>query len=290
MTKSSHHGLLGLWIVIISLIFILALSIPLLRYLQKERNNTLPKKAQKYENYSYIPKIEKRYESRSSIKDNRNAVAILIDDIGWDREIVEEFIKINAPISFSILPHLHLSETIAEEINRFDRDILLHLPMEPHGYPDIDPGIGAIISSMTTKDLEYELTKDINSVPFIIGINNHMGSKLTEDEYIMRVILNIIRKKDLFFLDSITSSKTVAFRVAKELGLKTAQRKLFLDNIEEIDYISRQIMKLAEIAKKNGSAIGIGHPYKVTAKALKEMIPKLREEGIDIVPISMMVK
>ncbi len=289
MRKSSHHGIYWLWVVIISLIIILVLSISLVRYLQREGDNRLLKKAQKYENYNHIQEVEK-HAGGPPVKYAGNIVAILIDDIGWDRDIVEELLDIDAPISFSILPHLPLSGTIAEEINRFDRDILLHLPMEPYGYPDVDPGIGAIISNMTTEDMEYELTKDINSVPYIIGINNHMGSKLTEDEYIMRVILKMIRENDLFFIDSITSSRTVAFKVAKELGLKTAQRKLFLDNTEDIDYINRQIMKLGEIAKKDGSAIGIGHPYKVTAAALREMIPKLREEGIEIVPISIMVE
>ncbi|MFV1951072.1 MAG: divergent polysaccharide deacetylase family protein [Nitrospinota bacterium] len=289
MRKPSHHGIYRLWVVIISLIIILVLSISLVRYLQREGDNRLLKKAQKYENYNHIREVEK-HASGPPVKYAGNIVAILIDDIGWDRDIVEELLDIDAPISFSILPHLPLSGTIAEEINRFDRDILLHLPMEPYGYPDVDPGIGAIISNMTTEDMEYELTKDINSVPYIIGINNHMGSKLTEDEYIMRIILKMIREHDLFFIDSITSSRTVAFKVAKELGLKTAQRKLFLDNTEDIDYINRQIMKLGEIAKKDGSAIGIGHPYKVTAAALREMIPKLMEEGIEIVPISTMVK
>ncbi|MBI5183868.1 MAG: divergent polysaccharide deacetylase family protein [Nitrospinae bacterium] len=280
---SSHRGgIYKLWGIIISLIVFISISIPIVRYLQREGNSYIQKKVEKsYRDYNHIPRV-KRYTTK-------NSVAILIDDIGWERNRAEEFLKIDAPISFSILPHLPLSETIAEEINRFDRDILLHLPMEPHGYPHTDPGIGAIMSNMRVEDLEYELTKDINSVPYIIGINNHMGSKVTEDKNIMRIILKMLQKRDLFFLDSITSSNTVAFKVARDMGIKSAQRKLFLDNIQEIDYIKRQIMRLGEIAKRDGSAIGIGHPHKVTAAALREMIPELRKEGIDIIPISRMV-
>lgn len=203
--------------------------------------------------------------------------------------IAEKFLELNAPISFSILPGLRFSRLLAKKANELDRDVLLHLPMEPDNYPGKNPGPGTLLSKMSPEELDQQLLKDLDAVPFLVGTNNHMGSRLTEDEKIMRLIMERIKEKDLFFLDSRTSPDSVAYQIAKEYGIKAAARNVFLDNEKDVELISRQIIKLAEKALKNGSAIGIGHPHKNTLLALQQTLPKLAKLGIEIVPVSQLV-
>lgn len=216
-------------------------------------------------------------------------VAIIIDDLGYNMDIAEKLLQLDVPISFSILPKLRYSKLIAIRANELNYDVLLHLPMEPNNYPSKNPGPEALVSGMNPQEMEEQLLKNLDAIPYLRGINNHMGSKLTEDEEIMHLIMEKIKFRDLFFLDSRTSPRTVAYKVAKEYGVKAAERNIFLDNENDIEIIGQQIIKLGEIAMKNGSAIGIGHPYQNTLLALQQIIPKLKENGIKITPISQLV-
>ncbi|RJP56223.1 MAG: divergent polysaccharide deacetylase family protein [Deltaproteobacteria bacterium] len=216
-------------------------------------------------------------------------VAIVIDDLGYNNGNAEELLKIDAPLTFSIFPHGPYSKSLAQKAHTMGRDVMLHLPMEPYEYPQKNPGNGALLLAMNNEDLLKKLGADIGSVPFIKGVNNHMGSKFTEDEEKMRVVLNELEKRDLFFLDSRTSKNTVGYSVAKEMGIKVAERNIFLDNNQDLKSINAQIDKLAKLSLKNGSAIGIGHPYPATIKALEQMIPELKAKGIEVVPVSQLV-
>lgn len=217
-------------------------------------------------------------------------VAIIIDDLGYNNGNAEELLKIDAPLTFSIFPQGPYSRSLAQKAHSMGRDVMLHLPMEPYEYPQKNPGNGALLLDMDNEKLLKKLGADIGSVPFIKGVNNHMGSKFTEDKEKMRVILNELEKRDLFFLDSRTSKNTVGYSIAKEMGLKVAERNIFLDNDQDLKSINAQIYKLAKLSLKNGSAIGIGHPHPATIKALKQMIPELKAKGIEVVPVSQLVK
>lgn len=216
-------------------------------------------------------------------------VAIVIDDLGYDLAFAERLLQLDASISFSILPELRYSKQIAIRAKELNRDVLLHLPMEPNDYPSKNPGPGALLSSMSLQELEEQLLKNLDAIPYLGGINNHMGSKLTEDEKIMNLVMGKIKSRGLFFLDSRTSPKTVAYKIAKKYSVKAAERNIFLDNKGDIEMISNQIIKLGEIAMENGFAIGIGHPYHNTLVALQQTIPKLKERGIKIAPVSQLV-
>ncbi len=212
-------------------------------------------------------------------------VAIIIDDIGNDRKVFRKFLDLGIPLTFSILPHEKFSSRIAEEANRLNYEIILHLPMEPKSQ-EKNPGNGVILQNMSEDEMLRQLRLDIEAVPHITGINNHMGSLLTEDRTAMNILLQEIQRKGLFFLDSRTSPDSVAYEIAKDLGIKSETRDVFLDNSPDIEYIKGQIDKAIKIAKKHGEVTVIGHPRKQTIAALREKMSDFEKEGIDIVSVS----
>jgi polysaccharide deacetylase 2 family uncharacterized protein YibQ len=131
-----------------------------------------------------------------------------------------------------------------------------------------------------------QLSKDIEAVPYIKGVNNHMGSRLMENPEKLEIILSELKRRGLFFLDSRTTPQSVGFQVAQSVGLKTAERNVFIDNSSTEEDVKRQLEQLIRLSLAKGKAIGIGHPHPSTLKAIKEMVPKMREKGIDIVPLS----
>ncbi|MCK4648374.1 divergent polysaccharide deacetylase family protein, partial [bacterium] len=215
-------------------------------------------------------------------------VAIIIDDLGMGGRATRELLSINRPLNFSILPFLPHSKATAIKAKKKGFLIMLHLPMEPKGYPapDKDPGKGAILMSTPRKEIAEIIAQDLSNIPYIQGVNNHTGSRLTEDKEMMSLILKELKKRNLFFVDSKTSPNSVAYREARKLGLKCGERDVFLDNEIDFDYIKGQIRLLARIALKEGQAIGIGHAHSLTARAIRESIPELENQGIEFVLVS----
>jgi polysaccharide deacetylase 2 family uncharacterized protein YibQ len=220
----------------------------------------------------------------------RSQVAIVIDDLGWDLEAARTLLALDAPLSFAILPNTPYCTIIAQEARRRGRDILLHLPMEPYKYPHVDPGQPALLSTMDTGELAAEVDVALAALPPVVGVNNHMGSRLTEDHKAMRAVMQRIKRHNLFFLDSRTSQKSLASQVAREMGVRTAERQVFLDNETETTKIHQQLDQLATLARVRGNAIGIGHPHPTTVQALWHALPELQQVGIEIVPISRLVQ
>jgi polysaccharide deacetylase 2 family uncharacterized protein YibQ len=216
----------------------------------------------------------------------RPKIAIVIDDLGGENHISQELLHWNLPLTFSILPFRPHSKTLALEAHRKGREVILHLPMEPHGYPEIKPGQGVLLEEMDEEELLRQLSKDIQAVPYIKGVSNHMGSRLTEDPEKMKIILSELKRRGLFFLDSRTTPQTVGLQTAESIGLKAMDRTLFLDHSSGEGDVKHELERLIEISLSKGKAIGIGHPHPSTIKSLKEMIPKIQEKGIDIVPLS----
>ncbi len=219
------------------------------------------------------------------IKDRLPRIAIIIDDIGYDKKIAQEFMELNSNLTFSVLPFSPFGRNISEELHSKGAEIMLHLPMEPSDYPNADPGPGAMLSSMPPDILLEQLKKNIKDVPFIVGVNNHMGSELTTHSDQMNQIFTILKKEKLFFIDSRTSLKSQGQASARLLKLKFAHRDVFLDNNQDTDYVTGQFAQLVNLAKKQGSAIGIGHPYKITFLALSKELPKLKNK-VEIVRAS----
>ncbi len=215
-------------------------------------------------------------------------VAIIVDDIGFSLSPVKELLKINADLTFAILPFQTHTREAAEMFHKARRETLLHLPMEPVSYPREKPGEGALFTDMNDEELVLQLRKNIADVPYISGVNNHMGSKFMTDEKKLILIFNELKKKKLFFVDSRTSSDTKASAAAKKTGLPIAGRKIFIDNNQDYNKIYNNLINIA----KDGDVfpeIIIGHPYPETIRAIKDAVRVLREKGVSIVPVSKIV-
>ncbi len=217
-------------------------------------------------------------------------VAIVIDDLGADLARLKELIEIDAPLTMAVLPHLAHSTESAFEAHTAGRDVIMHLPMEPEDTVVHDPGPGALLVSMTGAEIARAIEDDLGTVPYAIGVNNHMGSRFTADAEGMRAALEVIRDKGMFFLDSRTTPDSVAMSVASDLGIMTVGRSIFLDNTREDGYIEGQIKELVRAAGKNGSAVAIGHPYPETVRTLAKVVPALKSSGVRVVPLSELVR
>ncbi len=216
-------------------------------------------------------------------------VAIVIDDLGYDGKLAKRFLKIEGPLSFSVLPHGTFSKSIARRIHEAGQELLLHLPMEPTGYPEVNPGVGALLVEMTDVELVQTLRKSLDAFPHVKGVNNHMGSKFCENESKLRPVMLELNTRGLFFLDSRTTSKTKAYAVAQQLHVPSAERNVFLDNIQNPRAIRAQLNRLTELARLRGRAIGIAHPHEVTLEVLRREVPKLSGKGVELVPVSQLV-
>ena len=213
-------------------------------------------------------------------------IAIVIDDLGGEDQIAQELLQWNLPITFSILPFTPHAKNLASEAHQRGKEIILHLPMEPHGYPKTRPGKGVLLHDMNKEKLRRQLMEDIEAVPYIQGVSNHMGSRLMEDPGTLKIILTELKKRDLFFLDSRTTPQTMGLQTARSLGVKSGERSVFLDHSQGEEAVKQSLERLTQVALSTGKAIGIGHPHAATIKSLTEMIPKIQEKGIEIVPLS----
>ena len=164
-------------------------------------------------------------------------------------------------------PH---SADVARAARRSGRPVMLHLPMQPLHWPEVDPGRGALLVSMDRPEIEARVRAALDEVPFATGVNNHMGSRFTEDQTRMNWVLELLRDRNLFFLDSWTSIRSRALAEARRLGVPSNRRSTFLDNVQEPEAIRIQIRKLVARARRRGAAVGIGHPYPITCQVLKK--------------------
>ncbi len=214
-------------------------------------------------------------------------IALIIDDIGSSISRTRGFLALGLPITFSILPQLPYSEFLAEEIHREGHEIMLHQPMEPYCH-EIDPGPGAVYVSYRGPKIENIVEKNLLQIPQAKGVNNHMGSRFTSSSRKVAQALRIIKQKDLFFVDSLTTVHSKAYMMAKRLHMRTAPRNVFLDDPPDLPEIRFQLRHLAHHALQYGSAIGIGHPHLTTLRALHEFRLDLADRApeLELVPVS----
>jgi polysaccharide deacetylase 2 family uncharacterized protein YibQ len=215
-------------------------------------------------------------------------VAIIIDDVGYDVRMARRFIQLDKAFTLSVLPHSPFRKTIAKEAHAAGIVLTLHLPMEPSEYPKVNPGEGALLVSMAPDELIHMLNKNIDAVPHISGVNNHMGSKMTTMSTKMYQIFSILKKRNLFFIDSRTTAESLCKPSARLLKIPFAERDVFLDHNQTPHAIKYQLKRLVAFAYEKGQAIGIGHPYPETYQVLRKMLPSLKQK-IRLVPISEVV-
>jgi len=210
-------------------------------------------------------------------------IAIVIDDIGY-RYTDKQALLLPGAITYSVLPHTPYGKKLAMKANAKHKEVLLHIPMESENGKKLGPG--ALTSTMNKAEIYASLNKSLVEVPFAIGINNHMGSYLTQLVEPMSWTMGFLKQHHLLFLDSKTSQYSKASIIAEKLGVPVNRRHVFLDNQLTEDYINKQFQSLIRHAKSQDFAIAIAHPHPETIKALLRLIPTLQQNDIELVALS----
>ena len=243
------------------------------------------------------PKIEKSFDdwARQSEANDRNTtfidskkIIIIIDDMGVNKKLSKEVIDLKAPLTLAFLPYADNLPNITEQAKNKGHELIIHMPMEPIN-SGLDVGSIALLDHMNEQEIQKNLDQAFKSFEGYVGINNHMGSKVTQNQTIMNQVMDNLAKRDLFFVDSITIGSSVAASTAEKYGLRFAERDVFLDHEESDEFVQKALQKLEQISQKRGYAIAIGHPKKNTIKALKSWLPDAQKRGFQIVPVSTVV-
>ena len=215
-------------------------------------------------------------------------LAIILDDFGTDRSASDSVFALPYPLTLSFLPDHPGSREIAEEAHRRGYEIMLHLPMQSLGNELPEPR--QLRSGMNTSQVSDVLGTMLQSVPYAVGVNNHQGSLATTDGPLMADLMGILRQRNLFFIDSRTTAATVAYDAAQNAGVPCAYRNVpFLDDVEEVSAIRKQLQLALRDAQEKGEAIAIGHPHPETLRALSEFLPHVEAQGVHLVHASELV-
>jgi len=216
--------------------------------------------------------------------------AIVIDDMGGDLEAVHKLLALDCPLTFSVLPHLPYAQVTAQDAHRRGLEVMLHLPMEPDAGAPVSPGEGAIFVGMNAAQVQRVVQNDLASVPYVAGVNNHMGSRATKDTALMAEVMKILADHQLYFIDSRTTAATVALEVARRRHLPAFYRTVFLDDRETVADTLGQLRKFRHTVEQEGVALAIGHPYATTIAALAKFLPELERADIELVAPSQIVR
>lgn len=221
--------------------------------------------------------------------DPRARIAVVIDDLGHNLEHGRRVIRLPGGVACAVLPHTPYDDALAREAYAEGKEVILHLPME--SADNADPGPGAVYTNMGAERILSALASGLQSVPHAVGVSNHMGSLLTERIEPMRALMTALAQRPgLLFLDSRTSPRSVAARVAAEEGVPHLARDVFLDNERDPQAVARQFARLLELAHTHGAALGIGHPYPETMALLERELPRLAGYGVALVPLKELLR
>jgi len=209
-------------------------------------------------------------------------IAIVIDDMGNGMKGTEEILRLPIKLTVAVMPFLPTTKRDAELAHQMGHDVIVHMPMEPVRGKASWLGPGAILTSLSDEEIRRRVEAAIDDVPHAVGMNNHMGSKATADERVMRIVLEVCKERGLFFLDSRTSWKTVVPQIARELHLPQLHNDVFLDDVHSFQHVTRQIGLIRKALEHQEACVAIGHvgpPGQITAGALKKAIPALQAEA-----------
>jgi len=216
--------------------------------------------------------------------DERYRIAVIIDDLGLSPAAFNRIAALPAPLTLAIMSYAPEAPVLAQAAHAAGHEVLVHVPMEPEG--DIDPGPHALTTEQTREAFEQQLAWDLDRFDGYVGINNHMGSRVTANAERMTWLFEELERRGLMFVDSRTTKETVAPMLAEHFGLPFAERDVFLDNEFGADAVEAQLKALESEARKYGYAVAIGHPHAGTIAALKAWLPTLADRGFALVPIS----
>jgi len=215
-------------------------------------------------------------------------VVIIIDDLGRDLALGERVLALPGPVACAFLPHEPYTVSLAERAHAGGKEVLLHLPMQAVADRPLDAG--GLTLDMTRWELRATLARDLALVPHVSGVNNHMGSLMTRHPGDMAWLMDELRTRGLFFVDSRTTRFTVARQVARERGVPSLERDVFLDPYSARHAPMSQFRVLVGEARRQGYAVAIGHPYPATLDMLERVLPRLRQWGITLVSIHRLLR
>ncbi|MBT2970216.1 MAG: divergent polysaccharide deacetylase family protein [Candidatus Thiodiazotropha sp. (ex Ctena orbiculata)] len=214
-------------------------------------------------------------------------IALIIDDLGNQLIAGEQALALPGALTYAFLPQTPFAWQLASRAHELNKEVMLHQPMESdNGNP---LGNGALTLDMSRERFAITLRRNLASVPYVVGVNNHMGSLLTRDPTAMRWLMDVLRANGLYYIDSRTTDATVAERTANRNLVAASRRHVFLDNLPQTQAIRAQLRKLIEMARDQGGAIGIAHPYPETLALLRKELPRLERQGVELVPVSQLV-
>ncbi len=229
-------------------------------------------------------------EPRQQPADGPALLAIVIDDMGSSMSEARSLAAIGVPLTFSVIPGLPRYREVASFAASSGIETMIHIPMQSKEWPGRRLESNGLLVSMGDGELRERVAGYMRDLPGAVGANNHTGSEFTEHADKMRSVLDTLKEKGLFFVDSVTTPQTVGIRLAREVGMKSGRRNVFLDNELERGYILGQLSQAVRQAKKNGAAIAICHPHKATISALVSALPGLANQGVTLTTASKLVR
>jgi polysaccharide deacetylase 2 family uncharacterized protein YibQ len=217
-------------------------------------------------------------------------IAIVIDDLGLNQHNARRAINMPGPLTLSFMTYANDLPRLAEDARRRGHEVMLHLPMEPIDLQHNNPGKNALMVNLPPAELQRRIEWGLSRFNGFVGVNNHMGSRFTQNRPGMELVAAALKQRGLMFLDSRTSGRSIAGSVAKEAGLPVASRDVFLDHEPRPDFVRDQLKELERIAARRGFAVGIGHPHGFTLSILEEWMSQAEEDGFVIVPLTAIIK
>lgn len=224
-----------------------------------------------------------------AVPPGRPMIAVVLDDVGVARGHAELAIDLPAVVTLSFMTYADGVADMAARAHARGHELMLHVPMEPLD-GKVDPGPHALMVNAPDSELLTRLNWGLSRFPGYIGINNHMGSRFTQDEHGMRVVLGELKRRNLLFLDSRTIGTTIGDRLAARMGVAHVIRDVFLDDEMDGSAVLKQLAQAEKIAAATGQAIAIGHPHPATVAAIRAWIPQAEARGFVIVPLSAVAK
>ncbi len=221
--------------------------------------------------------------------DGRPMIAVVIDDVGLDRPRSRRAIALPAPLTIALMAYAEDGRDQAAHVRRAGHELLVHIPMEPTNRSE-NPGPNALLSGLPPAEFARRIEWNLSQFAGYVGVNNHMGSKLTSDPAALAPIMAALKRRGLMFLDSRTSSETQALAVARRFGVPAVERNVFLDHDISPIAVRAALVQVEEVAQRQGFAIAIGHPKDVTLEALEEWLPDVKARGFAVVPLTAILR
>ncbi len=220
---------------------------------------------------------------------SRPAIAIVIDDLGLGPEPTRRAIALDQGVTLALMTYAPNLDRWSAAARAAQHEILVHVPMQPLN-PKVDPGPNALTVSLSDDEIRDRLRWGLGRLDGYVGINNHMGSRFTQERGGMSVVMEEVKARGLLFLDSVTIGHTVGAAIATAMHVPAAERNVFLDDVPTVAGVERQIAVLEQVARKHGSAIGIGHPHPATLEATAQWLPSVASRGVAVVPLTSVMR